>query len=1047
MGRTHAILLLAIALPAGLAAAQSLPADPSEEVARTRQAVGRLLAEGKLRQALPLVERLAAICRQVNGERSIHYADSLWNLAMLHLNLGQAQQAKGLLVRGLAIRRAAPAGQQADIALTLHRLGQACWQTADYSGAASHLLEALDGYRKAHGQAAPQVAKCMTDLGGLYRETGRAHKAEESFAGALNLARKLCGPTGEGLAPYLNNLALVYYDAAAYDRAEPLLKESLAAQQAAHGEQHPDVATAQSNLAGLYQKMGTYDQAEALYAQALATRRKHFGDSHPAVAATRHNLASLRYDVGAYEGAKSLAAAALAAEQKAFGRHHPAVASTLNLLAAVHQKLGDLAQAELLYKEALAIREKALGGEHPAVGVCLGNLASLYDATGRHGEAAPLHAKALRIAEKAYGPDHPALLPALSNIAADQAARGRTPQALQTLRRARSIVEKQTDVVLGFTSERTKLAFLYQTQGYRDMLVSMIGRDPTADRQAVALAAEWLLRSKALALESLHVQREASRLSGKPNLLAAVRELNDVRQRLAGLTFSGAAAHRAGGGDLASLIRRKEDLEGRIARDSRPFAQGLMVRKADLASVAAALPAGSALVDFDRPRTFRFEPKRGEDDWGDPRYVAFVVPAGRPQATAMVDLGEAKAIDEAVLAFRKCVTSTEGAFRGLRVTVLRQDARQQARADLEHKSLRLYELAFRPLEEHLGQARRVLISPEGSLAVIPFESLLDEGKAFLVERYAFSYVSAGRDVIDCARPGRPTAAGAVIGAHPDFDRSRAAGTQPSSAPAAGPDGLDPGAGGLRGLHFDPLPGTAKECERVAALLSSRPAEVLTEAAACESAVRKIKAPRVLHIATHGFFLRREDVAPASSRTGSGFGDGLVLRSPLLYSGLAMAGANRRAQVGGASDDGVLTALEVAGLDLRGTELVTLSACETGLGLQRRGEGVFGLRRAFLQAGARSLVMSMWKVPDKETVSLMATFYGAWQSGKGKAAALREAQLAMIADLRKRPHGFAHPFFWAGFVLIGDWDGRGATTAPPGPPATGSTGENHANDDR
>ena len=1040
MGRAPAILVLAIALPAAPAAAQSLPAGLGEEVARTRQAVGSLLAEGKLRQALPLVERLAAICRQVNGERSIHYADSLWNLAMLQLNLGQARQAKDLLARSLAIRRAAPASQQADIALTLHRLGQACWQIADYPGALSRLQEALHAYRKAHGEAAPQVAKCMTDLGGLYREMGRPHEAEELFAGALKLARKLRGRTREGLAPYLNNLALVYYDAAAYDRAEPLLKESLAAQLAAHDGQHPDVATAQSNLAGLYQKMGAYDQAEAGYAEALAIRKKHFGDSHPAVAATRHNLASLRYEVGAYEEAKSLAAAALAAQQKAFGRDHPAVAATLNLLAAAHQKLGDFAQAELLYKEALAIRVKALGGEHPAVGVCVGNLASLYDATGRHGEAAALHARALRIAEKAYGADHPALLPALSNIAAGQAARGETPQALRTLRRVRGIVEEQTDVVLGFTSERTKLAFLHQTQGYRDMLVSMVRREPTADRQAAALAGEWLLRSKALALESLNVQREASLLSGDPGLLAAVRELNDVRQRLAGLAFSGAAAHRAGKGGLAALIRRKEELEGRIARDSRPFAHGLAVRKADLASVATALPPGSALVEFDRPRTFRFECKRGEDDWGDARYVAFVVPAGRPQATAMVDLGEAKAIDEAVLAFRKCVTSTEGAFRGLRVTVLRQDARQQARADLERKSLRLYELAFRPLEGPLGRARRVLISPEGSLAVIPFESLIDDGKAFLVERYAFSYLSAGRDVIELARPARPTAAGAVIVANPDFDRPPAAGTQPSSAPAGGADGPDTGAAGLRGLHFDPLPGTATECERVAALLGSRPAEVITESAACESAVRKIKAPRVLHIATHGFFLRREDVAPASVRSGGGPADGLVLRSPLLYSGLAMAGANRRAQAGGASDDGVLTALEVAGLDLRGTELVTLSACETGLGLQRRGEGVFGLRRAFCQAGARSLVMSMWKVPDKETVSLMAAFYGNWRAGKGKAAALREAQLAMIADLRKRPHGFAHPFFWAGFVLIGDWDGRGATTAPPGPPATGSTGE-------
>jgi CHAT domain-containing protein len=297
-----------------------------------------------------------------------------------------------------------------------------------------------------------------------------------------------------------------------------------------------------------------------------------------------------------------------------------------------------------------------------------------------------------------------------------------------------------------------------------------------------------------------------------------------------------------------------------------------------------------------------------------------------------------------------------------------------------------------------------------------------------VEEHALSYLVTGRELIRYAAAGAAEGTGEAVLGYPDYHLAPL--TQTAEGPA-GENSSSRRSADLGVLSFNALPGTREEAERIGELLGTQP---LVGAKATETALKGLQSPRVLHIATHGFFLEdqeREPVAatvlateggPLGARGGPDLlGGGAKLENPLLRSGLALAGANRwqEAAAAGQSEDGLLTALEAAGLHLRGTELVVLSACETGLGEVRQGEGVFGLRRSFLQAGARTLLMSLWRVPDEETVELMEGFYGRWLPGMGKAEALRESQLALIRSLRERD-GFAHPFFWAGFVLTGDW---------------------------
>jgi CHAT domain-containing protein len=226
---------------------------------------------------------------------------------------------------------------------------------------------------------------------------------------------------------------------------------------------------------------------------------------------------------------------------------------------------------------------------------------------------------------------------------------------------------------------------------------------------------------------------------------------------------------------------------------------------------------------------------------------------------------------------------------------------------------------------------------------------------------------------------------------------------------------------LKGGSLKPLPQTGKEVTELTKLLEQRDWRVTpyTGEQALKPAVMAVAHPRVLHIATHGFFLVDEQPSPKSGTEQSGT---KALRDdPMLRSGLYLAGADRalRGQASSTDlDDGILTAYEASSLDLNGTELVVLSACDTGLGQTQAGEGVFGLRRALQEAGAQAVLMSMWSVPDRETRELMASFYRKWLGGTSKPEALRAAEIQEREVVRKR-YGRDIPADWGGFVLVGN----------------------------
>jgi CHAT domain-containing protein len=322
---------------------------------------------------------------------------------------------------------------------------------------------------------------------------------------------------------------------------------------------------------------------------------------------------------------------------------------------------------------------------------------------------------------------------------------------------------------------------------------------------------------------------------------------------------------------------------------------------------------------------------------------------------------------------------------------------------------------MQPIRALLGDSRQLLVSPDGDLNLIPFEALVDEHNKYLVESYSLSYLTSGRDLLRM-NAARGIGGAPLLVANPEFGAPEAnADTGPNGARSRKTsDGSRRSVTILRNLsdaYFAPLSGTAAEARAIQSLFPD--AKLLTGTDANETALKQVAAPSILHIATHGFFIEDQtgnDIGTAvAKRTGE---INSPVDNPLLRSGIALAGANLRNT---GSDDGILTALEASGLNLWGTKLVVLSACDTGLGEVRVGEGVYGLRRAFAQAGAESLVMSLWPVSDLVTRELMTNYYKNLKQGTGRGDSLRQVQLEML----KRPTR-QHPFYWASFIQSGDW---------------------------
>jgi CHAT domain-containing protein/tetratricopeptide (TPR) repeat protein len=982
-------------------------------------------AEHFYRDALTMNRQLYPKVRYPDGHP--HLAASLNNLGMLLQERGEPAQAEPLLHEALATRRQLyPKARYPDghpgLAQSLTYLGALLHERGEHVRAESLYKDALAMYRQLYPPVRypaghPLLATTLNNLGALLRARGEYGQAETYLREALAMRQQLYPearfPDGHAeLATSLNSLGMLLEARGEYVRAESYFRDGLAMRQqlypkARYPDGHPHLARNLSNLGSLLQARGEYVQAEAYFRDALAMRQQlypkaRYPAGHPLLANSLNNLGALLWDRGEYARAEPFLREALAMAKKLYPQArypdgHPFLANSLNNLGSFLQSRGDLAEAEPFYRDALAMYKQLYPKErypagHPLLATTLNNLGALLLDRGEYGRAEPFYKDALAMCRQLYPnvrypAGHPHLATCLNNLGFLRQTEGKYASAEPFCRDGLAMCLSLSERLADTAAEAEALNYAASLPLARDAYLSVTrGRS----NDAAVYDRLWPSRSALTRLaERRHRDMLASRDPQARQLAGLLQQHRDRLTRLLWSPLADAAAHRQ---EVEQLTTGKEQLEKRLAQQlslhAAPTAAPAPARPEDL---CARLPAGIAFVDCFRYTHFDQEPnvpgRRGKRRT--PSYVAFVLQRGRP--VQRVELGPAAPIDFAAVAWWQLLSAGRPERRAATV---------------------LQELVWHKLRRHLPVGLHTLyLAPDGELTRLPWTALPGFlPGTVLLEETALALVPHGPFLLERLAdrtPRRPPGGQALV----------LGGVHYQSAPVAvaGQRGLI-----MEGVEVAPqakpltwsaLPGTDRERHMVAALarqaLGTQPRERSGAAASTAQVVADLPAVRYAHLATHGFFadaqfqqaarLRPELFQRLTSDRQLG------ARSPLTLSGLVLAGANRTGQEG-APDRGIFTAEGIVGLRLEDLELAVLSACETGLGtVDERGEGVFGLQRAFHIAGCRQVIASLWQVEDEATAALMALFYrNLWREKQDALQALRQAQLYLYRNPQAIP---------------------------------------------
>ena len=1007
--------LVQTSLPPGQLGTLLTEQDPTQfAIEKLLDQSEQLRQSGKYDQALPLAQQAVEESEKNLGSAHPLLATSLNLLAEIYRSKGDYAQAEPLYQRSLKIKEKVFGADHLEVATSLHNLGTLYKQKGDLAQAEPLYIKAMVMRENTLGPDHLDVAKSLNNLGTLYKDKGDYGRAEPLLVRSVTIYEKALGPNHPDVATSLNNLATIYLDKGDYVRAEALSARALTIFETAFGANHPIVAQNLHNLAELYRAKGDYAQAEPLLVRSLAIFEKALGPEHPYVAYSLNNLALICYFKGDYARAEPLYRRALVIFEKTLGADHPNVAHTLNCLALLYNEKGDYAHAAPLYERSLAISEKALGADHPEVAYSLNNVGMVYTSRGDYPRAEPLFVRALAIYEKVLGADHRSVAYTLNNLAVLNKKKGDFAQAESFFVKSAMIREKalgsdHPDVAQSFTSlagvflikndinqavlyqsranevserdlarnlvsgsERQKLLYLKQTAKNTDITLSLNVQSAPQNPDALKAALTVVLRRKGRALDALTSEIETLRRQKDPQTQKLLDDYAGMVGQISALTLRGPdkkqpADHLA---FLRSLEEQKEKLENEIGQRSKEFqAQTVSITVDEIQKL---IPPDAVLVEYAVYQPY--DPKT--EQFGNPRYVVYTL--NHQGIIKFADLGETEPIDQLVTRFRQLVSRPKAKIR--------REIKPVAQA--------LDRLIIKPVLAVTGPATHLLISPDGDLSLIPFAALIDDNGKFLLEKFRLTYLTSGRDLLRLAvkiESGRPP----LIMADPDYS-----------------DGLGPILVGKQYAPLSRLFGTKVEALSLKNLFPE--ADLKMQDDATKQALKTVHRPEILHIGTHGRFLDNKlQTVPQKDKSKVPLdAEKLKVENPLLRSWLFFAGANRGRNT---ESDGILTALEAAQLDLWGTKLVVLSACETAVGETKTGDGVYGLRRALVLAGSESQLMSLWSVSDRGTRDLMIEYYTRLKAGEGRSDALRNVQLKMLTDPKRN-----HPYYWASFIQSGEW---------------------------
>ncbi len=950
------------------------------------------LAQDRYGEAEPLYLRALAARERILGQDHPQTLDSIDSLAVSYSEQGRYGEAEPLFVRVLKTNERALGQDHPATLQSINNLAGLYARQGRYDEAEPLYLYALEARERVLGKDHAHTLFSVNDLAMLYRNQGRYGEAEPLLVRAFTAREQVLDQDHPDTLQSLHNLALLYHSQGRYDEAGPLYARALEANERVLGRDHSRTLGSADNLAALYKSQGRYGEAEPLFMQVLDVRERLLGRDHPDTLVSAGNLAGLYRSQGRYDKAELLYLRVLDARERLLGRDHPRTLVSINNLAVLYEDQGRYGEAEPLFMRVLNTRERVLGRDHPDTLASVNHLAGLYRTQGHYGEAEPLFVHAIEGQERILGRDHPDTLTTRLNLVPVLINLGYQDQTLGELRRVdeglRSFIGTRRDPTL---RKRVRRHWLLSESDFQNVVFSLALQHPDPD--TLQLAADVLLRWKRSAEEAEALIALLVRSTKDPKVKEAAGKLAERRSDLSRLVNQvpddddEVVAHANA---IVLALNDIERLEVELAGLSREYHVHRASRAVDWGQVRSGLPADSALLSL---RAFN-PVDLATGDSGDLHWLTILIPAvsGDGPEILLKNLGP--------------IASMEAIRRELRATGSRESARM------------LYRQLFGVLDAELAKYKRLYISSDGTLDLVAFARLqLPDGR-YWVERQGLHRIQTGRDLV--ASGSDPTsAAGMVVYGGVDYAvcskpgrSSTARQAEPAVAaggevggdrmPAANHRLLDAGRCFEPPEFSDPEAGAGAQFSRDP---DNRKPEVWQSRDASESRLESLASPpRILHLATHGCFLDR--------KSGSG-------EHPLALAGLALAGADDGlyGKLNPAGEDGILAAPEAQDPNLEGTELVTLSVCDTDRGEVDDSEDVYGLVRAFRIAGARNVLMSLWKPDDLSAPGFMKDFYAKWfedDPERHPAEALRKTQLAWIGDKDSK---HSDPKYWAPFVLF------------------------------
>ena len=964
--------------------------------------------QGKYTEAELLYKHCLQLREKVLGQKHPDTIISINNLALLYYYQGRYVEAEPLYKRCLQLSDKVLRARHPDAITYINNIALLYHAQGRYFEAESQYLRCLQLSEKILPPNHPNTLTYVTNLATLYQDQGRYSEAVQANKRCLKIREDYFGSMHPETIISINNLALLYYFQGKYIEADPLYKRCLQLSEKALGAKHPDSLTYLNNLALLFKAQGRYPEAESLSKRCVQLKEEVLGPKHPDTIRSINNLALVYQAQGRYPEADVLYKKCLQLREEVLGPKHPDTLISINNLASLYNYQGKNSDAETLYKRCHKIRKKVLGPKHPDTLESIGNLASSYRLQGKYSEAEPLCKQFLKLSKKVMGPKHPYTITGINNLAILFTNQGRYLEAEQHYKRclqiSREIIGVKHPYTLSVTLNFAKCLFLLNqkqeglhqlkkmerslfqytaytlqsTQKFRVRKQFMLSKTffqdvlftvafQSNDPEIKAFAGDVIFRWKCMQEEAETTMNYLIHFSKNSKIKRLGQAINNLRRQMN--VFDKHV-------DLSFLTNELEQKELELARLSKAYDHYLKKGSSRMINLSRVLPPKTAVIELKQYQQYDLKIDKYK---GVRLAAALVLP--NSQSIIFEDLGKMKDI---VLLFESI-----------------RSAKSQKRRQAYSK--KLYDRLFGVLDKHIKQAENIYIAPDGLTHKIAFSRLILPDGRFWIERQNLCRIQTSRDLLDPPEPinqGTLVAMGGI-----DYDQySGMTVKQTNQAPHNQDINRSIRRTAKMIESFVSLPSSKTEVEFIKMfyeLSQQKTPLIFRETSANEYQLKHLDTPpHVLHLATHGFFLE-------SSKD--------ITERPMLLSGLAFAGSNLglKGKKGPGNDDGILFAIEVSGLNLTGTELVVLSACDTGIGIIDKSEGIYGLLRSFRLAGAQNIIITLWSLNDQSAKIFFSRFYKTWLSTTNMipSKALRETQLGYIKENKDST-------LWAPYVLVG-----------------------------